>query len=637
MVGLSQGGTLDKALRYYTPEMGGAIGDGDPANAAADRAGWEWLEANAPAGATIHAYGQYCIGGTTTLELTKAWSVDFGTSGGFINCRSTPGVAVQWSGTLGTEVTIASDVAKGATSVDLSDASGVAVGDIIRLASDIVLTDSRPAVVYEREWSRVLSVVGNTVGLAFATEHAYAVADDSKAIPATPIRGLRLRGPNIVNDDQAGQIGLLVQYFDDLKIEGATATGGEKGIYARFGIGGIMSDVYGKGVNKGLGYAFQFQSIRFGLFLRPGGEDCRHIVETSENSIHTTVTDPQMGVNGAAGVVSWHAGPLYCNLIGGSVGGDVYMRGSINTIRGLTVEAGATVYVGEVEANAPATKMIAAVDGEVTGCTFRGAGGSLGKVVLRHPPRNFNVHHNTVDIGAENDFVNCGAAGYGLVVEHNSIKSCRKILTLRIADWSGIGVAPFGDANFAKIKSRWNRGTAIQHIDAPASSLLNSGLLCDGLELRGNELTLSNRPICLNANPVWIKNLKVFDNETLYSGSGTSPNRYIDDQIGTNIDALADWSGMEFRGNRGVTEDNMSFTVSGGAGVCRYTSPIGSRTTDASNAPRVVAQPPSGYSATIGSVAVTNGLVTGVNFTIRDGSGTLATDGQTVRFVRVAN
>lgn len=613
------------ATNKWTPEDFGAKGDG----VADDSAAFALMALAQIGGENISALGQYRL--QSLVVFTKPAKWDFGGTGSLLNACASAGVAVSFSGSqLTSEQTLASDVPSGFAAFDVPNASGVLPGDLIYIRGDKVLEDSRPEVNYEAEWAVVASVSGNSVTLADPRIHSYATADNARVTFFRPITGLQfnnLRASNVL--DREGDIAVLVQYFTDLTVNGTEQSLGEKGLYARFGVGSKVYDPKVVNVNKGLGYAIQHQAVRYADVYRPTGYGCRHAVEFSSNCLFANVHSPSLQP-GTAAVISYHPGPLYCGVYGGFVGGGVFMRGSFNTVEGLTIGPGAMLSFGEVEEGAPATKMIAGVNTIVRRNTFIGGGGAIAKVHWRHPPRNVLIEGNSGSIGGA--LYSFGSPGNGISIVNDTVSTTGVYLTLYKAPTS---VTSFGDACFKNVRIDGVRGISVGRLLATtANSLLTSGALLEGFSILNSDITVNNVD-AFNMAGQDVGFIGFAAKNTRFRGPvqrfyGTLSSAPLE---GFDVENIKFDTGTNYESGTVLTQ-----TTGGNAGIARVDVRISTRerTNPDGRRAEYILECPEGYVASYRSVTQVSGFITAVNYKVQsvtDGSD--APDGVEVRFKRI--
>lgn len=213
---VSFAGTRAKRI---TQQMWGAAGDNSTDDTAEVQA---WLTA---ADDDVEAY---CPKGT--YKLTDDLALPSGltlTGAGQNNCifdfssYAGTGPVATITGTIGSQLTLASDATAGSVTVVLNDASSLAAGDQLLLGSDAAFKALAISNVKKGEMVVIASIATNTLTLKSPLYDAYATTDTARVYKVTPAQNVKVRDVAFKRETQttASRQGITVTYGKNVTFE----------------------------------------------------------------------------------------------------------------------------------------------------------------------------------------------------------------------------------------------------------------------------------------------------------------------------------------------------------------------------------------------------------------------------------
>lgn len=176
----------------YNVKNYGAKGD----NATDDAAAFQAAHDAAPAGSTIKVPGGFTYRLASTINITKSLIWDM--RGATIR-RSAGVVMLEFKGTVGEDVNLTADAAKGATTLSVST-TGLAVGDYLNLRSN--LSTGAPSGSTQGEIVRVKKIIsGAELELTAPTATAYAKADTARVAKLSFLDGCAVLGGTFTQNE----------------------------------------------------------------------------------------------------------------------------------------------------------------------------------------------------------------------------------------------------------------------------------------------------------------------------------------------------------------------------------------------------------------------------------------------------
>lgn len=223
----------------------GAVGDGVEDDTAAIQAALNYAVLS---GVRLQGVGDKTY--RITQPLTANGRLDLDLCGDTIDGSEIPagtGYNTQYvlrvSGSIGSDVSVTTDVSIGDTTIVVSTATGLADNDYILLSSDQLMVDGygNPSSL-RGELSRIKSISSTTLTTHTAALFSYAAASSAKINRITPALGVHIRNGKIIGGGASSRhTGLQLYYCVDFVVEDLDIDGGDDcGLSTFYCYGGLV-------------------------------------------------------------------------------------------------------------------------------------------------------------------------------------------------------------------------------------------------------------------------------------------------------------------------------------------------------------------------------------------------------------
>lgn len=259
---------------------------------------------------------------------------------------------IAFAGSISTDVTtITGDIARGALTVTVASASGLAVGDVLLIRSTELFNPDK-AQYTKGEMVDVAGVAGTTVTLAAPTRDSYTASGETISVDViTPLEDVGLRHVRVVGSGVTNGYAVTMRYCDGIDVDHVQIIDGkQEGMSISHSRHITVADSSATGSDQtGLGYGVLLTGCEDAVIERFRGRGNRHSVDASNNlssGISRDITFRSVrAYHDLSAGISTHGGTQFvtiedCHTYG--CGGGIVTRGSDTTIDRCTVNGSAS-------------------------------------------------------------------------------------------------------------------------------------------------------------------------------------------------------------------------------------------------------------------------------------------------------